>query len=212
MPSPTATRAYRSALRSEQAAATRQRVLEAAALCFAHRGYAGTSLPDIAERAGVSLETVKANGPKRDLLLRAFEHAFAGAEGEAGLAEGQEAAAVTAIADPNEFVSAVAGFIAAANARTSTLWTELVSAANADREIAAALDGLLERRRNDYRAVIGMLADRGILRGGADVEESAAVLSFLWSPESHQQLVLQSGWTMTAYATWLAEALRRQLA
>ncbi|MFH8250298.1 TetR/AcrR family transcriptional regulator [Microbacterium sp. B2969] len=206
----TSTRAYRSALRSEQAAATRQRVLEASALCFAERGYSGTSLVDIAERAGVSPETVKANGPKRDLLLRAFEHAFAGAEGEAPIAESQTGRELTAIAGDAEFVASVARFIADANARTSVLWTELLSAANADPEIAIALDGLLARRRDDYGRVIALLRDRGIVSGDAEAEASADALSFLWSPESHQQLVLQSGWTMEAYRSWLADTLWRQ--
>src|SRR6478609_2367686 len=191
MPSTTATRAYRSTLRSEQAAATRRRVLEASASCFADRGYTGTSLADIAERAGVSPETVKANGPKRDLLLRAFEHAFAGTEGEEALSENDAAAALLAIGDDDAFVTALAGFIGDANARTSVLWTELLSAANADDEIAAALEGLHAR---------------GIAGEGTDAEASAAALSFLWSPESHQQLVLQSGWSMPAYREWLATA------
>jgi len=211
MPSTPSTRSYRSTLRSEQAAATRRRVLEASADCFAHRGYAGTSLADIAVRAGVSSETVKANGPKRDLLLRAFEHAFAGAEGEEPIADSGAAEALAAIPDDEAFVFAVAGFIAEANARTSVLWTEVLSAATADEEIAAALDGLLSRRREDYRRVVGMLVERGIVPEGTDAEASAAALSFLWSPESHQQLVLQSGWSMTAYREWLAAALRRQL-
>jgi len=210
MPSTTATRAYRSTLRSEQAAATRRRVLEASAACFADRGYTGTSLADIAERAGVSPETVKANGPKRDLLLRAFEHAFAGTEGEEALSENDAATALLAIGDDDAFVTALAGFIGDANARTSVLWTELLSAANADDEIAAALEGLLARRREDYRRVIEVMHARGIAGEGTDAEASAAALSFLWSPESHQQLVLQSGWSMPAYREWLATALRRQ--
>lgn len=207
----TATRTYRSALRSEQAAATRRRVLDAAAACFVERGYSGTSLSDIGTRAGVSTETVKANGPKRTLLLGAFEQAFAGEEGEAPVSDSDAAVEVNAIADHDAFLRAAASFVAAANARTSVLWTEFLSAANADTAVAEALAGLLTRRKQDYRNVVGMLLDRGIARDDTDPEIAADELSFLWSPESHQQLVLQGGWSMERYEEWLVGAARRQL-
>jgi len=206
------TRSYRSTLRSEQAAATRRRVLDAAAACFAEQGYHGTSLADIGARAGVSPETVKASGPKRELLLRAFEQAFAGSEGDTMIAEGDDAAAFLAIPDASEFLGAVAGFVGQANARTSVLWSEFLSAANSDPAIASALDDLLERRRREYLELARVLAERGVTTADADRDEVAAVLSFLWSPESHQQLVLQAGWSMEHYERWLAEAARRHFA
>ncbi|MFF0488037.1 TetR/AcrR family transcriptional regulator [Nocardia sp. NPDC004068] len=210
MPDKTTPRTYRSALRSEQAAATRRRVLEAAAACFVEKGYSGTSLPDIGTRAGVSTETVKANGPKRNLLLGAFEQAFAGAEGDTPVADSEAAAGITEITDNDEFLRATAAFVAAANARTSVLWTEFLSAATTDPAVAEALDGLLARRRQDYRGVVAMLVERGIAHPETDIETGADELSFLWSPESHQQLVLQGGWSMGRYEEWLAGVVRRQ--
>ncbi|WP_010541265.1 TetR/AcrR family transcriptional regulator [Dietzia alimentaria] len=206
------TRAYRSTLRAEQAANTRTRVVAAAAACFTERGYGGTSLGDIADRAGVSTETVKANGPKRALLLSAFEQAFAGAEGDQLLAESDAARELVATSDSDELLPALAGLIGAANARTSVLWSEYLAAANADPVIAEALSALLQRRRLDYRSAIDLLASRGIVGPIDDVDEAAAALSFLWSPESHQQLVLQGGWSFRRYERWLVEAARRQFA
>lgn len=206
----TATRSYRSSLRTEQAAETRRRVLDAAAACFSEKGYSGTSLADVGIRAGVSTETVKSSGPKRDLLLRAFEQAFAGAEGDAPIGDSDAGEELLRIADNDEFLAAMAAFIADANARTSVLWTELLSAANADRTIGQALTGLLDRRRREYRQLADVLLGRGIVRSGSDMDAAADTLSFLWSPESHQQLVLQGSWTMERYASWLADAVRRQ--
>jgi len=207
----TRTRTYRSALRSEQAAATRQRVLSAAAACFADRGYHGTSLADIGARAGVSVETVKANGPKRDLLLRAFEQAFTGNEGDTQLADTDAAVELIAIADPEGFLEGLTGFIAEANARTSRLWIEFLSAANTDELVGRALEDLLARRRQDFHRLATELVERGIAPRGTDLDEAAAALSFLWSPESHQQLVLQWGWTGERYVRWLADSARRPL-
>ncbi|MDR5700028.1 TetR family transcriptional regulator [Agromyces aerolatus] len=207
----TTTRTYRSALRTEQAAATRRRVLDAAAASFAERGYHGSSLADIGARAGVSTETVKANGPKRDLLLRAFEQAFAGVEGDAQIADGDAAAALDAVADLDAYLASAAVFVAAANARTSVLWTEFLSAANTDEAVARELADLLDRRRRDYRLLAEQLRARGLGDAGLPIDEAAAALSFLWSPESHQQLVLQSGWAMERYEHWLTETARRHL-
>jgi len=209
MPQKSTTRSYRSTLRAEQAAATRRRILEAAATCFIVGGYSGTALSAIAAQAGVSLETVKANGPKRELLLGAFEQAFGGAESQEPLAEGAQATAMLTLPD-EQFLHAAVEFVAGANARTSVLWTEFLSAANADPAVDEALRDLLVRRRSDYRTLIHALIERGIARSDLNVERGADALSFICSPESHQQLVLQSGWSMDRYREWLAETIRRQ--
>ncbi|KQQ93803.1 hypothetical protein ASF62_06295 [Leifsonia sp. Leaf325] len=205
------TRSYVSTLRTEQAATTRRRILEAAATCFTENGYSGTSLADIAARAGVSPETVKNNGPKRELLLGAFEQAFAGTEGPDSVTATDPAQEILAITDADAFLTATAAFVAAANARTSVLWIEFLAAANADALVAAALDDLLARRRADYRGVVEQLIERGLATGVDDTDAAAATLSFLWSPESHQQLVLQGGWSQARYERWLADAARKHL-
>ena len=65
-------RAYRSTLRAAQAAATRERILEAGRAALAERGYAGTSMDEVADAAGVSLPTVYAViGNIKKQLLRA---------------------------------------------------------------------------------------------------------------------------------------------
>ena len=212
MSSATPPRTYRSTLRAEQAADTRKRVIDAAGSCFVERGYGGTSLRDIAARSGVSTETVKAHGPKRALLLGAFEQAFAGVEGDEPISESEMAQALADIPVSDEVLTAIAHFVGAANARTSVLWSEFLAAANADRAVASALSDLLRRRRQDYRSLIQLFLRRGVAPHIDDIDESAAIVSFLWSPESHQQLVLQSGWSMQRYEQWLADAVRQHLA
>ena len=51
-------RQYRSALRDEQARATRRRIVDAGAALFVESGYVPTTIDAIAERAGVSRRTV----------------------------------------------------------------------------------------------------------------------------------------------------------
>ncbi|MEN0086575.1 MAG: TetR family transcriptional regulator [Leifsonia sp.] len=210
------TRPYRSTLRQEHAQQTRRRILEAAASVFSARGYASASLADIAASAGVSVESVKVHGPKRALLLAAFELTFGGEAGESSLTERPEIAAIASLDDPDRMLAELVPFIAAANARTSGLWATFTAAARDDSEVGAVLVALLGRRHADYTAMVALLGQRGVSsiarldEGGR--RELADALSFVMSPEGHQQLVGESGWSDERYASWLLEAVRTLIA
>lgn len=71
----------RSSLRDQQAAQTRQRILEAAAAVFVERGFAGTRIEDVADRAGVAIPTVyKGFVNKAMLLVEALDLALRGSD------------------------------------------------------------------------------------------------------------------------------------
>ncbi|MFT3886566.1 MAG: TetR/AcrR family transcriptional regulator [Arachnia sp.] len=59
--------------RAQARVATVAKVMTAAAEVFGERGYHGTTIPLIAEKAGVSVGTVASVGSKDDLFLRSFE-------------------------------------------------------------------------------------------------------------------------------------------
>lgn len=199
-------RAYRSDLRAAQAAQTRTRILTAAADLFATQGYQATTLAAIGRAAGVSVETVKAAGSKASLLVAAFEVVFAGVESASSLADTEVARGVFALPD-DAFVDAVVDQIAGANERGYALWTVLLGAAASDPLVSAALAGILEHRRADYRMLVAELARREIVEAPDDADALADELSFLMSPEGCQQLVAQSGWTPERYRTWMAESV-----
>lgn len=205
-------RTYRSELRTEQAAATRRRILDSAGECFAEDGYGRTTLVAIAARAGVSVESVKAQGAKRDLLLAAFEQAFAGQEGGRSLVEQDQLAAALAITDDDEFLDAALAFLAAANRRAYALWRALNSAADSDPDVAPILQGILAGRRSDIEQAIGLVQRRGMLAAGVRVRRQvAAQVSFLLSPEGYQQLVAESGWSHPRYLAWVRTMVRTVL-
>ncbi|MDG4823246.1 TetR family transcriptional regulator [Asanoa sp. WMMD1127] len=198
-------RAYRSPLRSRQAAETRDRILDAAATRFAADGYGRTTLAAIAEQAGVSVETVQANGPKRALLVASFERAFTGDEGSHQIAEREVGRQILATPDLATMRAGIIGFVVAANERTAGLWRAYVSAADSDPAVRATLDDMYGRRRNDVTAAVAGLVSRGAPI--TDPARAADVLSFVLSPEGYEQLVLRSGWSSAAYAAWLDEAI-----
>jgi AcrR family transcriptional regulator len=199
---------YVSPLREAQAAQTRTRILDAAVVVFSYSGYSGTSLARIATEAGVSLETVKQNGPKASLLLASFDHAFSGSEGEGPLHARELGEAVARTSD-DEVLRLVVDFIADANARVARLWPRLLDAASGDGEVAERLRALQQSRLGDMTAAIALFRERGICRSTRPDRELAAALSFLISPESYTQLVLDAGWTFPAYRAWVARAVER---
>lgn len=206
-----ATRTYRSALRERQAEQTRDRIIAAAARTFSAQGYQATTLAAIAREAGVSVETVKAAGPKAELLIAAFEVTFSGAEGVKSFPETPVGVGLIELPD-DVFVAAVVERIAEANKRSFALWTVLVGASLSDRTVEAALQLMLERRRDSFLEFSAQLGRRGIVSADTDTTALADVLSFHFSPEGFQQLVAQSGWSMQRYAAWLSAAARAGVA
>jgi AcrR family transcriptional regulator len=207
----TSPRAYRSELRTQQAQGTRRRIVEAAARLFAERGYQATTLTAIAREAGVSTETVKTAAPKAELLIAAFEVTFAGVESAQSLTDTEVGAGVLDVPD-EALLDAVLTRIATANARGHALWTVLLGAAASDPVVDDALQAILARRAADYRRLVDELVTRGYASSVTDPDATAAVLSFLLSPEGYQQLVVQSGWTPQRYTAWMRAAVLAELA
>lgn len=205
-----APRAYRSELRVAQAQQTRRRVIEAAAVLFATQGYQATTLVAIGREAGVSTETVKGTLSKAELLIAAFEVTFSGVAGAESLRDTEAAAGVMELPD-DEFLDAVIAGISDANARGHALWTVLLGAASSDPVVDDALQAMLTRRRADYLLLVDQLIARGYAEAVTDRAAAAAVVSFLLSPESFQQLVAQSGMSRDAYEAWVRQAILAEL-
>lgn len=202
-------RAYSSPLRTAQAAETRRRILETAAELFARDGYARTSLARLAEEAGVSLETVKANGPKSALILAAFDIAFTGRESHgATIGEQETGQALLAIPD-DALLRGWVDFITGANARIARLWIALLDASMGDPAVEEGLESLQQRRRKDFRDSMAAFRERGLARRAGDDHDFAAALQFLVSPSGYVQLVLDSGWSMERYRDWLVDTIER---
>lgn len=204
-------RAYTSALRTRQAEETRSRIIAAAARLFATKGYQATTIAAIAREAGVSAETVKTTAAKADLLIAAFEITFSGSEGADSLTDTEVAAGLLAAPD-DVFLDSVLTQITTANARGHGLWTVVLGAALSDPVVDQALHRILTHRRDDYRGFVAELVHRGIAPADTDTEATADALSFLLSPESYQQLVVQSGWAPARYAEWLRAVVHAEIA
>ncbi|WP_380169788.1 TetR family transcriptional regulator [Jannaschia sp. R86511] len=197
---------YTSALRAEQAAETRRRVLAAAAERFAEEGFARTTLAKLAETAGVSVETVQAQGPKRGLLTAAVHQLSFGGPDE-DFFSAPQARATREAATAAEFCRHGAELVATFNAQTFRLWRAFASAAADDPAVERDLNELSRMIRGQSRRIVAMLAEREWLRHDVEVDELADSLWVLIGSENYDRVVTRLGWTHQSYIAWMARSL-----
>ena len=202
-------RPYSSPLRQEQAARTRERILDAAGALFETDGYARTTVTAIARAAEVAPDTVYSTfGTKARVLTALIDRRLAPA-GEANVMDRSEANAVRDEPDRRGQVHLFARDVAAISARVRPLYEILRTASAVDPEMAevfAEMDG--QRLRNMARAA-GWMAARGPLR--VDVERAAEIIWALASPDVARMLCDVRGWSHDEYVAWLDDSLARSL-
>jgi hypothetical protein len=128
-------RPYRSDLRRQQVAQTRQRVVEAAVRLFGRQGYQATTFAQVAEEAGVSVKTVQAQGSKSALLRAGLELTAFGVEGETDVFATGIGKAILDVGDRDGFAALVGNAMVAINAPAAGLWLAAVGAAHGDEEL-----------------------------------------------------------------------------
>ena len=198
-------RPYKSSLREEQARTTRRAIVEAGSGLFVERGFAGTTVDAIAERAGVSRKTVFTSvGGKVGLLKLAVDWALTGDDEPVSLGDRPEVQELVRETDPDRAVVLWAHLITGIAERLALLHPALTAAADVD-EQAAELHAVSERNRlGGARSFMEQLHRLGALRDDLPVERAAAMASLLMDPLGYRRLVLGDGWTAEEYADWMA--------
>ena len=150
MPDVNAPRPYVSPQRELAARHTRRAVIAAAQSLFVEHGYVGTTVDQIAERAGVSKPTVFASaGSKRSLLKDLFDLAVAGDDQPVPVAERLRSEEALHEPDQGRSLRRYAGTVVRRHERYADLDEVLRTAAGSD-------DGL----RDLWRTSEGPAADR----------------------------------------------------
>jgi AcrR family transcriptional regulator len=182
VPDPVKTRTYRSPVRDEQAAATRAAVLEAARHLFTSAGYAGTTVSDVARRAGVSVDTVYASvGRKPQLLLAVHDMALAGGAEPVEAQARDYVAAVRAAPGARAKLEVYAQALGKRFPTVVPLAESLRVAAERDPACRAVLAALDERRAANMLLMARELRATGDLRADLSDEQ---VAHLLWATNS----------------------------
>jgi len=202
----TARRAYRSPIREKHAQQTRNAILDAASQSFVDAGYAGTTMKDIAERVGVSVQSVHLFGPKASLLLAVVDRAISNGDGDemsSTRADGAFHAAVAARAKP-EKLRRMRSFIRDRMPQAAPVLRAFRDAASSDPAIAQAWRQHEDRRYADVSTFVESCGD--LLQPGRTIQQAADIVwSAIISPQVADMLIDGRGWTIDEYVDWAVE-------
>jgi AcrR family transcriptional regulator len=201
-------RRYDSRVRDEAARATRRRAVLAARELFLTRGYAATTVREIAVAAGVSEQTVYGRlGGKAAILKAVYDTVLAGDDEPVPMAERPEFLRLRDAADARTLLAAYAEVATQLNARLRPV-LELVHGARA---VEPDLDALARTGAAERRVGATMFArnfvDRGFARPGLDVEGVVDLVWVLNSPEVYLLQVRENELGDQDYRRWLATTL-----
>ncbi len=210
---PVKRRQYRSPLRAERARASRQRILDAAAAQFLARGYARTPVTAIAAEAGVSEDLVfHLFTTKRGLLKAVLDVGIGGDAADVALLDREDPQAMRRETSLRRQIAMFATGISQQLERVRPLDDMLRSAAGVEPELAELRDDIqLRQRRQAMTTIAGWLHSRGPLRDDMSVEQAAAILWTLTSPEVHHMLIENWEWSGEQYRAWLQGILEASL-
>lgn len=193
-------RTYRSPRRALQAHETRVAVLAAARASFAEKGWAGTSIRDVAAAAGVSVETVYGSvGAKSALFAAAYDGAIAGDDDPTPIAERPAWRAMEAGATFEERAGAAADLIAGIMQRSHQLERTLREGAASHPAMAALLAEDESNRRFDTRRGLAIVLQRPVS------DEESDLFCAYTSPEVYDALVVRWGWSPERYRVQIVQ-------
>jgi AcrR family transcriptional regulator len=205
-------RAYNSELRSQQAAQTRRKILQAAQELFETEGYAATSIAAIATAAGVSLKTVYLAFETKSGLLRALWHLLLrGERDNAPVAEQSWYRAVLEEPDPDRQLRLNIRNSLIVKTRAGKMLDVIRSAASADPEIGSLWARIQTEFHDNQRAIVQSIADKQALGTHLDVASATDILWALNHPNLYMLLAGERGWSPERYEHWLSDLLCAQI-
>jgi AcrR family transcriptional regulator len=203
---------YDNSRRTERARESRRQVLDVAHRLLIAEGFAGMRLAEVADGAGVSVETVyKQFRNKGGLLKAVYDVRLAGDDEPVPLGERPEYLAIAQERDPVQKVRRYAAIGRRISERTGPLTVRVLECRGADPEVEVFARTIEAERLVGATTFVAHLADAGALRLGLDADRARDELWVLISPEVWAQLVQRRGWSHDQYEAWLAEAVSAAL-
>jgi AcrR family transcriptional regulator len=197
--------------RRDRARATRLRITKAAYALFCERGYAGTTMADVADAAGVAVQTVYfVFHTKGELLSRTYDFAVLGEEEPLPPEMQPWYAQMTADADVTGALRHAVSGIGTILARAMPLDIVVRAAAATDPEAARIRARHEGWRRDGYRAMLDVLRTKSALRDGVSPERATQLL-LMYVGEVYRILVHDSGWSHEEWIDWTVTAVSEQV-
>jgi AcrR family transcriptional regulator len=203
-------RKYSSAVREEQAARTRTRILDAASALFLERGYARTTMKDIAAQADVARDTIHAIfGSKARVLTSLIDVRLVPDGTVANVTQRPDAQAIKDEIDQRKQIELFAKFIAGISTELRPLFEILRTASAVEPEMAKVFQEMDRFRLSNMRTYARWIAARGPLRVSS--RQAGEIIWALASLDVGRMLCDELGWTESQHARWLSDTLVRTL-
>jgi AcrR family transcriptional regulator len=202
-------RTYNSGRRREAALRNRAAVLAACRELLFQEGYHATTVRAVAERAGVSPETVyKTFGGKPGMVKDLWDITLAGDDEPVPMAERPQMREILRTGEPRAKLRLYAAYVRGIHERMAALFTLLTQAGP---DVGEVLETGERERITGVTVFVAHLAETGALGPDADQARLADALWALAGPQLYTQLTAGRGWSADTYEEWLAATLAATL-
>jgi AcrR family transcriptional regulator len=185
-------------------------MVEAAYRLVAERGYAATTMADIAVEAGVAVQTVYFTYHTKFALIRdAFDYAVVGSHDIAPPDSQPWFKAVIAEPDLGRAIAALVDGVTLISSRVAPLVEAVKSVKEPEAE--AFYRQREQLRHEGFGRILEMLVAKRPLRASLDRGAAVDVFFALLSPELYQALVIGRGWPAERWREWMARTLEETL-
>ncbi len=191
-----------------KARVTRRRITDAATELFVAGGYGTTTLEQIAERAGVAVQTVYFHfRNKRTVLKEAVDIAAVGDDEPVPLLDRPWIAKLRVEPDARRVIALWVRNSRDIFGRIAPIMQVVRDAAGSDPDLAEQWAINREQRGVAMRVLAELIADRGALKPGLTVATATDIIYTMLSIEVYSLLTLDRGWSPARWQRWMADAL-----
>jgi AcrR family transcriptional regulator len=196
--------------RTQRRAETERRLVSSATALFVERGYAATTLADVAEHADIAPRTLYLHFPtKAELLLRCIGLAIAGDTEPIALADRPAMTEAMTAPTLEERLRLMASLTASLMERTGPLLDVAFQAAPSEPSIAdAAAAGRADTRRT-LQEFWNRIRHDGFLAPSTDLEWLTETATLVAHAETYLLLGKTTDWSNDTYRDWLATTWHR---
>jgi AcrR family transcriptional regulator len=187
-------------------------MIKAAYQRFCDQGYAGTTMAQIADDAGLAVQTVYfAFHTKSALLSRAVDFAVLGEDEPLPPERQPWYRMMVAEPDLKEAIRHFVDGVGHVTRRVIPIERAARVAADGDPETKRVLDVHEQWRAEGYVAALEILRGKGDLAPGMSLARGTDLLLLLVGPDAYAYLVHDRGWSHAEWVDWTAKAIAEQL-
>lgn len=186
-------------------------MLDSARELFLDQGYPGTTMTQIADLAGVAVQTLYYTfQTKGKLLIEVVEVAGFGGDDPVPVPQRAWFQEMMSSTNAQRMLALLVEQGTGIYERVASLWPVILTALS-DADVAAYWEGVGAGRNRAVRGQVARIAEMGALKPGLAIERAGDLMVLLAGHAPYRSLVQDDGWSMVEYKSWLFTTLVGQL-